>query len=449
MTRSTATVRQNVVYSVLDYICQPMIMIVAAPLLLRSLGVLQYGTWMLVNSITATASGLAGGFGDGATKYVSMYRSRQDHRAATNSVLAILFVNCALGLAFAVTMAACGPWLITRVFAVPPALQQTAVIALRISAALLVVRFAEAVYTSTTRGYERYRPMVQLSIVARVSTTIAAVLLARSGYGLVPILWTTLLIAAASLAGQAWLAHNMLHSRVWLGWCGISTALHEVFSFSAFTWIKSTLGVLVGHADRLLVGALLGTGPLAFYALCNQLTQPMHALMASAFNFIFPQLSAQTASGDWLQAWRAYRTAARVAGWSVLAMSATLIAASKIVLHLWLGMAAATEYRTLLIAMAVGNGLLAVTVVPHYAALALGRSRALAGINLVAGILSLGGGYLLIHRIGVLGAGFARIIAGVVFLWVFHSVRKAWSRQIRDASPATAALPSAGLDFAQ
>jgi O-antigen/teichoic acid export membrane protein len=449
MTRPTAIVRQNVLYSVLDYICQPLIMLVAAPLLLRSLGVLQYGTWMLVNSITATASGLAGGFGDGATKYVAMYRTREDYHGATNSVLAILLVNCALGLAFAVTMAACGPWLITRVFPVPPALQHTAVVALRISAALLVVRFAEAVYTSATRGYERYRPMVQISVAARVATTIAAVLLARSSYGLVPILWATLFIAAVSLAGQAWLAHTMLQVRVSLSWCGISTALREVSSFSAFTWVKSTLGILVGHADRLLVGALLGTGPLAFYYLFNQVTQPMHALMASAFNFVFPNLSAQTASGHWLQAQRAYRTAARVATFSVLAIMATLIATSKMFLHLWLGAAAATEYRTLLISMAVGNGLLAISVVPHYAALALGRPRALAGINLVAGILSLGGGYLLIHRIGLLGAGFARIIAGVAFLWVFHVVRNAWSREIRDASTATAALPSAGLDFAR
>jgi hypothetical protein len=51
-----------------DYISQPALMLIAAPLLLRPLGVQQYGTWMLVNSIAATASGLGGGFGDGATK---------------------------------------------------------------------------------------------------------------------------------------------------------------------------------------------------------------------------------------------------------------------------------------------------------------------------------------------------------------------------------------------
>ena len=63
MTMPSTSIRQNVFYSVLDYVSQPAIMLIAAPLLLRTLGVQQYGTWMLVNSIAATASGLTPGSG--------------------------------------------------------------------------------------------------------------------------------------------------------------------------------------------------------------------------------------------------------------------------------------------------------------------------------------------------------------------------------------------------
>ena len=76
--KAPEAIRQNVFYSVLDYVSQPAMMLIAAPLLLRELGAQQYGTWMLVNSIAATASGLGGGFGDGATRYVSMYRGCGD-----------------------------------------------------------------------------------------------------------------------------------------------------------------------------------------------------------------------------------------------------------------------------------------------------------------------------------------------------------------------------------
>jgi O-antigen/teichoic acid export membrane protein len=422
MKASRAT-RQNVFYSVLDYVSQPAIMLLAAPVLLRTLGAQQYGTWMLVNSIAATASGLGGGFGDGATKYVSMYRGCGDHDGAVRSLLAALLVNSAFGIATALILAASAPWLIGHVFAVQPKLQHVGIVAVRISAALLAVRFAESVFASSIRGCEQYRPLVVISVLARTAATLAAIALALGGRGLVPILWATLAAGTVSLVAQALLARHVLQARLILQWSDVRGGIREIFSFSAFTWLKSSIGVSIGYADRLLVAALLGTGSLAFYSLCNQLTQPMHALMAAAFSFVFPSFSAQTASGRWAETRHRYWIAASTAGLAVLGMSMVLIFGAKLILRTWLGADIATRYHDLLITMAVGNGLLALSVVPHYAALALGRARALVLVNVAAGVLSLASGYFLISRIGLLGAGIAKIVAGVVFLSVYGIVR--------------------------
>lgn len=83
--------------------------------------------------------------------------------------------------------------------------------------------------------------------------------------------------------------------------------------------------------------------------------------------------------------------------------------------------------------MAVGNGLLALSIVPQYTALAFGRARALAYINLAAGISSAVGGYVLVHRIGLIGGGFARVLAGMVSLSAFVVVRSVF-KQVADSS---------------
>ncbi len=448
--KAPEAIRQNVFYSVLDYVSQPAMMLLAAPLLLRELGAQQYGTWMLVNSIAATASGLGGGFGDGATRYVSLYRGCGDRAGAVRTLLAVLTVNCAFGVLSAAVMIAAAPWLIGHVFSVDPNLRAAAVVAVRISAVLLVVRFAEAVFTSAVRGCERYRPMVAISLVARTMVTVTAVVLAIRGYGLVAILWATLLIGIGSLSGQAWLAHKLLHAAgIWRQsqlWSGI----REVSSFGALTWLKSSLGILIGYADRLLVAALLGTGPLAYYTLCNQLTQPIHALMASAFNFIFPNFSAQSASGKWSETFARYQNAARIAAAFVLAFCVSISVGAKLILRLWLGAAVAAQYHDLLVVMAIGNSLLALGVVPHYAALALGRARALVIVNFVAGVLSLGCGYFLIRHIGLIGAGVAKVIAGIVFLSVFGIVRQSMNhgKQLHESNEADRTANNI-LDFAQ
>ncbi len=450
MTTAAESVRRNAFYSVLDYVSQPAIMIVAAPLLLRELGVQQYGTWMLVNSIAAAATGLGGGFGDGATLYTSRYRGVGDHQGAVRSLLAVLVVNCAFGLLSGGAMMACAPWLMNHVFSVDPKFRDAGIAAVRISALLLMVRFAESVFTSAVRGCERYRPVVVLSMGARTLVTVVAVVLASGGHGLVAILWGTLAIGVISLVSQAWLAHTILNATGLWRRVRIVEGIREVFSFGAYTWLKSTLGVLVGYGDRLMVAALLGTGPLAYYSLCNQLTQPIHSLIASGFNFLFPNLSAQSAAGRWSQTRASYRVAVVQATSLVVAICVAMGFGARWILHYWLGAAFASQYRSLLVSMIVGNGLLAISVVPHYAALALGRSRALMYVNLIAGVMSLGCGYLLIKHVGLIGGGLSRIAVGVAFLSVFQIVHAA----LRDAPPmhdAEKPSPTAvsALDFAR
>src|SRR4051812_16528531 len=196
---STVQLRDNVLYSVVDYASQPLLMLVATPFLLRHLGVQQYGVWMLVNSITATASGLGGGFGDGATKYVATYRGRGDNAGAIRSLAAVLIVHSAFGLISALAMICLAPWLIGHVFAVQPALREVGTAAVRISAALLLLRFVESVFVAAIRGCEHYRPTVIISVTARVAVTACAIGLAATEHNLVSILWATLTVALIGL----------------------------------------------------------------------------------------------------------------------------------------------------------------------------------------------------------------------------------------------------------
>jgi O-antigen/teichoic acid export membrane protein len=76
--------------------------------------------------------------------------------------------------------------------------------------------------------------------------------------------------------------------------------------------------------------------------------------------------------------------------------------------------------------MMAAGGLLALGIVPQYAALALGRSRALALMNIASGFLTISGGYLLIRRFGVLGGGFAKAAVAVVSLASFAIARSAF-----------------------
>lgn len=422
MKRDPGPVRQNVLYSLFDYLSQPAVMIVAAPVLLRTLGVQQYGTWMLINSIAATVTGLGGGFGDGATKFVSLYRGRDDQNGVVRSLIAALAINVTLGCLFAMGMLVSAPLLIDHVFHVEHSLRYQGIIALRISAIVLFLRFGEAVFISAIRGYERYRPAVITSVGSRVAVVLLAVVLARKSFGVTGILWATLGVEVVSAIALTVLVHGIVRVSS-VSTIEFRAGLRDLLAFGSFTWLKSFMGVMFGYADRLLVAAMLGTAPLAFYVLCNQITQPISAVFASGFNFLFPNISARCGSGEWAESEKIYRRAVLISVSLVLAICLPVILAARGLLTLWLGAAAARECHGLLVAMTIGNAILAVSIVPHYVALALGRSRPLAYMNVVAGIASLGGGYLLLRHFGLIGGGFTKVFAGLVSLSAFAIVR--------------------------
>ena len=92
----------------------------------------------------------------------------------------------------------------------------------------------------------------------------------------------------------------------------------------------------------------------------------------------------------------------------------------QILLRLWLHGATASGYPGLLATLIAGNCLLAIAVVPQYAALALGRARALAILNILVGTVSVVLAYLLLRRIGLIGVGITKIVTGTISLWALR-----------------------------
>src|SRR5262249_44857630 len=69
---------RNGIYAVLEYILQPLGMLLAAPYLVWHLGAAQFGVWVLASAAVNSGNLISSGFGDAAIKYVAMARGRKD-----------------------------------------------------------------------------------------------------------------------------------------------------------------------------------------------------------------------------------------------------------------------------------------------------------------------------------------------------------------------------------
>ncbi len=425
----------NAAFGVLDYLAQPLAMLLAAPFLIHRLGLPQYGTWMLASATVGAAGLLSTGFGDATIRYASLFRGRGDWLRVNQVISGTILINLVLSSIVALALWALSPYAVHHWFTVEFELQSACVKALRLGSAILVVRSIDSVFVSVLRAFEQYRPAVEIAVCVRAATVTAAVGLVAKGNGVVSIMVATLAIAAVGMVLQA-LAVRARVGPVPLLPAWPRNALTGLFSFGSFSWLQGLSGIVFNQADRFIIGALLGTSAVAYYSVCTQAAQPIHGLISSGLHFLFPHLSARDSSGERCTLLSLVSKAFWLNTALVLLLTVPLAFLSKPLLSLWMGPTFAHQTWLVLTLLSIAFGLLGLNVTAHYTLLALGKAKYVTYLNLVAGVITLIAIGILIPRFGLAGAAAGRMLYGPITWVMYPKIR----RLMLDSRPAEASV---------
>jgi O-antigen/teichoic acid export membrane protein len=428
----------NSAYGVLDYAAHPIAMLLAAPILLHALGVAQYGVWVVATAAVSTGAIIASGFGDANIQYVAGVRSRNDPGALLRAVRSMVGINLLLGTAFALLSWALSPIAARHIAPSDASLQTACLWSLRIASLLMLVRTMESVCVSTQRAFERYGAAVRISIVARLLTLVAAVVLTRAGRGVISVMVATAILLTLGTIAQLGRLQQLLGAKSLLP-AFDREATSALFGFGIFSWLQAVAGIIFSQADRLILGVSLGASAVASYALCVQMAQPIYGIASAALHFLFPYLAARrmTTSLATLKIPILKAFAANVL--LVAAGTAAALLFGRPFLNLWIGASVASDAAALLAPIVWSFAALGLGVTAYYALLALGHVRTVTCINLVGGAAMLLGMVWLLPRSGVHGLAMARLCYGSVTLLLYFPLARLLSR----TNPA--AVPSAGV----
>lgn len=412
---------RNIAFSVLDYIIQPLLMLLTAHYFAKTLGISLFGIWILVLAIIGSSGSICTGFGDAALKYVSTMRGRLDQEGVARVIGASAIMNGTLGLALAITLYALAPWAAKRVFHLESDLRSAFVSAARIGTFVLLVRSLSFVFVGALKAFERYQESTQVTVAARVAGAITALLLVWRGFSVAAIMMGTLVCEIAALVMLARAASVLWRNKILIstmsGWRAIA-------SFGFFNWIQAVSGTIFSQADRLLVAALLGPTALSYYGVCVQCAQPIHGLTAAGCNVLFPHLSTHLESSGPSYLRAKLCRAFRINLLSVFAMTLPLVLLAAPILTLWMGRPFSQNAAGTLTLVALSFALLAVNIPGHYALMALGEVRFLTLVNVTGCTLSLVLAWLLIPRLGITGAALGRLAYGPVTWLVYAKVQR-------------------------
>ena len=394
---------------------------------------------------------LAAGFGDATVKFVSMLRCRGDWAELAQVVRGIITINILLSTVLAGIVWILSPFAAHHVFKVEPPLREACVRALRVGAAILIVRSVESVFIGVLRAFEEYKVAVQITVISRAFTLITILGLVALGNGVAGIMGATLFIASCSLILQ-WLAVRVHVGRLSFTLFPPRAAMVGVVRFGCFSWLQAVSGVVFSQADRLILGAFVGTSAVGCYSICTQAAQPIHGLVAAGLHFLFPHLSARHSVVPVRALIPTVVTALVVNISLVSLLGVPVVLLSRVILSLWMGPAFAQQSWLVFALVAVGYGGLGLNVTGHYTLLALGNIKYLTCLNLAAGAVMLLVIALSIRRFGVLGAAAGRLVYGPVTWIMYFKIRQLVNRSVvvpKADSSASLSVPAAENGFAR
>jgi O-antigen/teichoic acid export membrane protein len=404
---------KNAGWSSAEYVFYPLLMLAATPVLVACLGTERYGLFMLVNSLASIGGAATLGVGAATIKFVSSSMGRRDRGGAALTVQATLALAVAGSVVLGLAMVFAAPALSTGIFARMGASSDVSQ-AIVFAAFMLAAAQVDGVFACALKGMEKFALAARLEIVLKVAMIAAAMIVAWKTRNLGAVLATTCAIACVSAITKGIATSRLLGVNVLTPRIPDRQTLRRVLGFGVWSWLSVIGSLLYVHADRLLIGAMLGATALGYYTVCAQLAQQLHALPAAAMSVLFPLISrkSQNANAEAIARVQTAGIGANVA--MALGLGGVFLLYGDDLLRLWMGAEFARGAGDVLFWLVIAYLILALTIAPYYLLLGRNEARYASLTNLLGGIAGLAAALVLIPVAGAVGAAQARIMLGLV-----------------------------------
>jgi len=281
---------KNGYYNVAGGIIRVGLSVLTIPLLIRLIGVGEYGLWTLVSSVIAIVTLAEAGLATSTTVFVSQDLGKEDADGLSQTLT--VTVGAMLGLAtFAAIALFFGAESIVNLFTKLDNIQHLAAVnALKIGGLVVWARLLQQVLVGVEQAYQRYGIMNFLNTLQSALIAAGMLFVAWKGGRTVALMQWQFVVSIVVLLSHIWAVKSLLKD-VSLRLILNKYKVLAVGQYSGMIWLSSLGGALFARADRLIVGSLLGTQILGIYSVMTDITTQINSLSALAVQPLVPRLS--------------------------------------------------------------------------------------------------------------------------------------------------------------
>jgi len=384
-----------------------------SPFLVRSLGDVWYGLWVLIRSTTGYMGMLDAGVRVAVVKFVARADANGDSAELNRTVSTAYFLFCCVTAVVGVgtvALAIAFPY----IFKISPDTLVVTRIVVLIAGTSLGVSLLSSVAGGILTGMQRFDLSNQIGIATLVIRTIVIVAMISMGYGII-----ALAITHLTMQVMNWFVISLYARRLRPD---IKIDLREankesakkLYGYGSANVISGLGDLLLFRTGEVLAAMFIGPAAVTYYAIAGTLLEYLQKLVFTMAQTLHPFSSAKQASGDERSLQAVALVGTKLCFLIALPVTAGIVIFGHEFIAAWMGASYAAQAGPLLMAMAAGRLFWIAQSGTFQILLGAGRHQQAMIINVLTGVFSFLGGLICIQKYGLLGMTIGAAIPVVI-----------------------------------
>jgi O-antigen/teichoic acid export membrane protein len=388
------------------------------PILIRIIGVEEYGLWTLASAVVQIVNLAEAGLSMATTVFLSQDLAKEDIDGVSQTLTVTIGAMLVLS-----TLAATCLWVgaesIVSFFPKLGQSQRLAVTqAIQIGSFVVWTRLLQQVLIGVKQAYQRYDLISILNSMQWMLISLGLFTVAWFGGRIVELMQWYAFASTSVLLSHIWIARSLLRGINLRPILKVNRAI-AIARYSLMTWLATLGATIFSKGDRLIVGSLLGSETLGIYSAITDSTGAIATFSSLPVQPLVPTLSSHIAEQDANQGnlKQQVKQAFEINALVALSCSSLLLMLAPLVMQIMVGSAVNNENIFAFKIATVIYGLYSLNAVGFYILLSLAGNLCMT-IQLVSAIFSL----LLIslgaYYFGLIGATLGNI-GFITTTWLF------------------------------
>lgn len=384
-----------------------------SPFLVRSLGDVWYGLWVLIRSTTGYMGMLDAGVRVAVVKFVARADANGDTAELNRTVSTAQFLFwCVTGVVGVGTIALAIAF--PYIFKISPDTLVVTRIVVLIAGTSLGVSLLSAVAGGIITGMQRFDLSNQIGIATLIIRTIVIVAMILLGYGIVALAVTHLAMQVMNWIVISHFARRLRPDiKIDLSEANRDSA-KKLYGYGSANVISGLGDLLLFRTGEVLAAMFIGPAAVTYYAIAGTLLEYLQKLVFTMAQTLHPFSSAKQASGDERSLQAVALVGTKLCFLIALPVTAGIVIFGREFIAAWMGASYAVQAAPLLMAMAAGRLFWIAQSGTFQILLGAGRHQQAMFINVATGALSFLGGLVAIQKWGLLGMTIGAAIPVVV-----------------------------------